>query len=176
MSSAGNPVRVLFVCLGNICRSPTAEGVFRKRVAASEIAQLVDIDSAGTAGYHEGAPPDPRSIQHARDRGVDISGLRARKVVAADFTRFDYIIAMDENNHRHLTAMCPPRLQHKVSLLMEWGGEEDEYEVPDPYNGGPDDFEQVLDLVETGCDGLFEALSERLRGQSATVNTSGKRD
>jgi protein-tyrosine phosphatase len=158
-------MRVLFVCMGNICRSPTAEGVFRQRANALEIGHLIDIDSAGTHNYHEGAPPDPRSIAHAAKRGVDLSSLRARKVVAADFSRFDYIVAMDDNNRRHLLAMCPPRLHHKISLLMEWGGEEDEYEVPDPYQGGADGFEHVLDLVETGCEGLLEAISEQLNVQ-----------
>jgi protein-tyrosine phosphatase len=159
-------MKVLFVCMGNICRSPTAEGIFRKMVEAGPLKGKVDIDSAGTHGYHEGAPPDPRAIAHADKRGVDLTMLRAREVSPSDFERFDYVIAMDDTNRRHLRAMCPTRLQNKIELLLEYGGEEGEYEVPDPYHGKPQDFETALDLIEAGCEGLHEYLvdQQRLRG------------
>jgi protein-tyrosine phosphatase len=152
--------------MGNICRSPTAEGIFRKMVEAGPLKGKVDIDSAGTHGYHEGAPPDPRAIAHADKRGVDLTMLRAREVSPSDFERFDYVIAMDDTNRRHLRAMCPTRLQNKIELLLEYGGEEGEYEVPDPYHGKPQDFETALDLIEAGCEGLHEYLvdQQRLRG------------
>ncbi len=160
-------MKVLFVCMGNICRSPTAEGVFRKITQSGPIAGLVDIDSAGTHGYHEGSPPDPRAIAHAAKRGYDISGLRAREVSPSDFERFDYIIAMDELNRRHLQSICPTRLKHKIELLLDYGGEVDEYEVPDPYYGSPKDFELALDLIEAGCEGLHEFIQDQLRTRRA---------
>jgi protein-tyrosine phosphatase len=160
-------MKVLFVCMGNICRSPTAEGVFRKLVESSSIAGLVDIDSAGTHGYHEGSPPDPRAIAHAAKRGYDITALRAREVSPSDFERFDYIIAMDELNRRHLKSICPTRLQNKIELLLDYGGEDDEYEVPDPYHGKPQDFELALDLIEAGCEGLHEYIQDQLRMRGA---------
>ena len=156
-------MKVLFVCMGNICRSPTAEGVLRKMVEESVLKGKIDIDSAGTHGYHEGAPPDPRAIEHAAKRGYDLTPLRAREVSPSDFERFDYVIAMDETNRRHLRAMCPSRLQNKIELLLDYGGEEDEYEVPDPYQGKPKDFELALDLIEAGCEGLHEYLSDQMR-------------
>lgn len=165
------PLRVLFVCMGNICRSPTAEGVFRKLVAQSPWSGAIDIDSAGTHGYHEGEPPDPRSISHAAKRGIDISSLRARKIVSADFTRFDYVVAMDDNNRRQLLAACPPRMQHKISLLMDWCDDDDAFEVPDPYYGEGDGFERVLDLVQAGCEGLLDGLAEALDAKAATPNS-----
>jgi len=165
-------VKVLFVCMGNICRSPTAEGVFRSMVEAGPLKGKVDIDSAGTIGNHEGEPPDSRSISHAKQRGTDISMLRAREVSVSDFERFDYVIAMDDANRRHLRAICPTRHLNKIELLLEYGGEEDEYEVPDPYHGAPADFEEVLDLIEAGCEGLHEHLVDKQRqrgGKSATL-------
>jgi protein-tyrosine phosphatase len=167
------PLRVLFVCMGNICRSPTAEGVFRKLVAQSAHNGAIDIDSAGTHGYHEGEPPDPRSISHAAKRGIDISGLRARKIVSADFSRFDYVVAMDENNHRQLMAACPSRFQHKISLLMEWSDDEEALEVPDPYYGEGNGFEVVLDLVQSGCEGLLDGLADTLAARDVTENGAG---
>jgi protein-tyrosine phosphatase len=128
-------VKVLFVCMGNICRSPTAEAVFRKMVAESPLAGKIDIDSAGTHGYHTGAPPDERATAHAAKRGYDLSPLRARQVSAADVEHFDYVLAMDDINLRQLKAMCPSRLQHRIELLLDYGGEEDENIVPDPYQG-----------------------------------------
>jgi protein-tyrosine phosphatase len=160
-------ISVLFVCTGNICRSPTAEGVFRKMVTASPLAGKVDIDSAGTHGYHTGSPPDARAIEHAARRGYDLSGLRCRQIGAADFERFDYILAADALNARNLKAACPTRLAHKIEYLLDYGGDEDEYEIPDPYQGDAQDFELALDLIEAGCEGLLEYLTEQLRMRGA---------
>jgi protein-tyrosine phosphatase len=165
-------MKVLFVCMGNICRSPTAEAVFRRMVEQSPLAGKVDIDSAGTHGYHEGAPPDPRAIDHAGKRGYDLTQLRAREVSPSDFERFDYVIAMDETNRRHLRSICPTRLQNKIELLLEYGGEEDEYEVPDPYYGKPQDFDTALDLIEAGCEGLHEYLLDQQRMRGALTASS----
>ncbi len=159
-------MKVLFVCMGNICRSPTAEGVFRKMVDDGPLKGKIDIDSAGTHGYHEGAPPDPRAIAHAAKRGYDLTPLRAREVSPSDFERFDYVIAMDDTNRRHLLAMCPTRLQNKIELMMDYGGEDDEFEVPDPYQGKPQDFEQALDLIEAACEGLHEYLVDQFKMRS----------
>ena len=156
-------ISVLFVCMGNICRSPTAEGVFRKMVAESTLAGKINIDSAGTHGYHVGAPPDARAIEHAARRGYDLSVLRCRQVNATDFERFDYILAADAMNVKQLKAMCPTRLAHKIEYLLDYGGEEEEFEVPDPYQGEAKDFELALDLIEEGCRGLLEYLTDQLR-------------
>jgi protein-tyrosine phosphatase len=156
-------IRVLFICTGNICRSPTAEGVFRKMVAEGPLNGHVEIDSAGTHGFHVGAPPDARAIEHAARRGYDIQGLRARQTSADDFEHFDYLLAMDELNVRHLRAMSPTRLKHKIELLMDYGGGKDDTEVPDPYQGEDRDFERALDLIEKGCEGLQEYLVDQLR-------------
>lgn len=158
--------RVLFVCMGNICRSPTAEGVFRGMVEKSRLAGLIDIDSAGTTGAHAGQAPDPRAIEVASRRGYALADLRARQVTPADFDQSDYIIAMDEMNVRYLKGMCPTRLAQRIELLLDYGGEEDESEVPDPYYGSMQDFEHALDLIEDGCEGLLEYLTDlhTLRG------------
>lgn len=156
-------ISVLFVCMGNICRSPTAEGVFRKMVADSPLAGKINIDSAGTHGYHVGAPPDARAIEHAAKRGYDLSALRCRQVNATDFERFDYILAADAMNMKQLKAMCPTRLAHKIEYLLDYGGDEEEFEVPDPYQGEAKDFELALDLIEEGCRGLLEYLTDQLR-------------
>lgn len=159
-------MRVLFVCMGNICRSPTAEGVFRRLVEQSPLAGLVDIDSAGTTGAHAGQPPDPRAVEVAARRGYDLAPLRARQVTPADFDRSDYVIAMDGMNVRYLKGMCPTRLAQRIELLLDYGGEEDESEVPDPYYGSMQDFEHALDLIEEGCKGLLDYLVDlhTLRG------------
>ena len=164
-------MKVLFVCMGNICRSPTAEAVFRKLVDEGPLAGKVDIDSAGTHGYHDGAPPDARAIEHAAKRGYDLTPLRAREVSPSDFERFDYVIAMDETNRRHLKSICPTRLQNKIELLLDYGGEADEYEVPDPYQGKPQDFEVALDLIEAGCEGLAEYLHDQVRLRGTMSNS-----
>lgn len=151
-------VKVLFVCMGNICRSPTAEGVFRKVVAEQGLAPRVIIDSAGTHAYHIGEPPDRRSQQAAQRRGVDLSALRARRVEVQDFEQFDYVLAMDEENRAGLLAICPEPLQHRVQLFLEYAPHLDEASVPDPYYGGPAGFERVLDLVEEASHGFVAHL------------------
>ena len=151
--------RVLFVCLGNIYRSPTAEGVFRALVRAKGLEELIEIDSAGTGAWHIGHPPDPRAIARAARRGIDLSGLRARQVLAPeDFVRFDLLLAMDEDNLLTLQRMCPPHLANKLGLLMAYGSDPEVREVPDPYYGGEAGFERVLDLVEEACAGLLHHI------------------
>ena len=147
--------RVLFVCMGNICRSPTAEGVFRKLVEGEGLLAGFSIDSAGTINYHEGEPPDRRAQAAARRRGVDLSRLVARAVTTDDFESFDVILAMDRDNLAALTARCPAQHRGKLRLFLD-GMELDE--VPDPYYGGPDGFEQVLDLCEAGARRLLDEL------------------
>ncbi|MFO7306515.1 MAG: low molecular weight protein-tyrosine-phosphatase [Gammaproteobacteria bacterium] len=156
-------MRLLFVCMGNICRSPTAEAVFRRVVAERAPGLAVEIDSAGTHGYHVGSPPDRRAIEAARRRGLDLSGLRARQVSVADFERFDLILAMDEDNVADLSRMAPPQYHSRIRLLMDFAADPPLREVPDPYYGGPQGFEQVLDLLEEAAEGL---LQEVLRLQS----------
>ena len=167
MASPASPkIQILFVCMGNICRSPTAEGVFRKMISTSSLAGRVDIDSAGTGASHLGLPPDVRAIELAERNGYDISALRARQVGPSDFERFDYIIAMDEMNVRTLKGFCPTRYAHKIELLLDYGGEDDEHEIPDPYYGSMRDFEHAMELIEEGCRGLVEYLLDlsRMRG------------
>ncbi len=153
-------IRVLFVCLGNICRSPTAEGVFRKLVEAEGLAGKIEIDSAGTHAYHIGAPPDPRAQAAARQRGIDLSGLRGRRAVTADIERFDYVLAMDRENHENLMAICPSGLEGKVRLFMEFAPDQPA-EVPDPYFGGPGGFDRVLDMIEEAAEGLLADIRQR---------------
>ncbi|MFB9885590.1 low molecular weight protein-tyrosine-phosphatase [Balneatrix alpica] len=143
--------RVLFVCLGNICRSPTADGVMRALVARAGLTKSVEVDSAGTSATHAGEPPDPRTQAAARARGYELAGLRSRQVVAEDFVRFDLILAMDKQNLANLRRLCPPHLQAKVALFLQPVPGVAEDEVPDPYYGGAEGFAQVLDLVEAGC-------------------------
>ncbi|HEX7966018.1 MAG TPA: low molecular weight protein-tyrosine-phosphatase [Gammaproteobacteria bacterium] len=151
-------VSVLFVCMGNICRSPTAEGVFRKLHA--ELAPELDIhiDSAGTHAYHIGDPPDPRSHAAALKRGVDISSHRGRQARAQDFHDFDYVIAMDSENLRRLASLRPKDARAELRLLLEYSPEAGITDVPDPYYGGAGGFERVLDLVEQGCRALLEEI------------------
>jgi protein-tyrosine phosphatase len=152
---------VLFVCLGNICRSPTAEGVLRK-LAAQEAPQLqLEVDSAGTADYHIGSPPDPRSQRAALKRGIDLSGLQARQVSADDFARFDLILAMDRENLRALKAMQPSESRADLKLFLDYAPEPQRRDVPDPYYRGADAFEHVLDLATEASRGLLLALQER---------------
>ncbi|RZL38427.1 MAG: low molecular weight phosphotyrosine protein phosphatase [Rubrivivax sp.] len=148
--------RILFFCMGNICRSPTAEGVMRAKLAAAGLD--VEVDSAGTHGYHIGAPPDERSQQHAWLRGYDLSALRARKLLAEDFERFDLVLAMDADNLAHARSLCPPGQRHRLKLLMDYAPHAGNPHVPDPYYGGAAGFDEVLDLVEAACDGLVASL------------------
>ena len=149
--------RILMVCMGNICRSPSAEGVLRARLAAAPELR-VEVDSAGTHDYHVGDPPDPRAIEHAARRGISIGGLRARQVVAEDFVRFDLVLAMDRANLARLLARCPVGQAHKVRLLLDYAPRASLREVPDPYYAGAESFEQVLDLLELAAAGVIEAL------------------
>ncbi|HWX34437.1 MAG TPA: low molecular weight protein-tyrosine-phosphatase [Steroidobacteraceae bacterium] len=153
------PVRsVLFVCLGNICRSPTAEGVFRQLLVREAPELRVEVDSAGTADYHVGNPPDLRSQRAALARGIDLSGLRARRVTPGDFTRFDLILAMDRDNLRELQAMRPKHAPARLQLFLEYAPELRRLEVPDPYYGDARGFEEVLDLSAAASRGLLAAL------------------
>jgi protein-tyrosine phosphatase len=154
-------VRVLFVCLGNICRSPTAEGVFRSVVEREGLLAHIEIDSAGTHAYHVGAPPDSRSQAAALRRGIDLSRLRGRKATQSDIEQFEYILAMDEENLSHLQTICPPGLEHKLRLFLEFAPDRPEREVPDPYFGGEHGFERVLDMIEEASRGLLKHLRQQ---------------
>lgn len=163
-SGVMKPYKVLFVCLGNICRSPTAEGVMRQVVAAAGWQDRVEIDSAGTGGWHAGELPDKRMRQHASKRGFALTS-RARQVRAADFEEFDLIVAMDRKNRRDLqdfVRTTTPRA--RVRLFCEFVRDRPETDVPDPYYGGPDGFETVLDLVENGCQGILQEIRTPLHG------------
>jgi protein-tyrosine phosphatase len=150
------PTAILFVCMGNICRSPTAEGVFRHRAQLAGLATR--IESAGTHAYHIGEPPDPRSTEFALKRGIDLSTQRARKVAASDFAEFDHILAMDKDNLALLQAACPPQYRHKLGLFMQYASKSASDIVPDPYYGGPRGFDEVLDFIEDASDGLIANL------------------
>ncbi|MFZ6757624.1 low molecular weight protein-tyrosine-phosphatase [Undibacterium sp. Ji50W] len=151
---------VLFVCMGNICRSPSAEGVFRAHAAAARLD--VHIDSAGTHAYHIGEPPDPRSQEFAARRGFDLSRQRARKLSTDDFEKFDLLLAMDKDNLARMKAACPAVHQHKLKLMMEYASQSDSDIVPDPYYGGPDGFDLVLDYLEDASAGLIRVMQQTL--------------
>jgi protein-tyrosine phosphatase len=153
-------VRVLFCCMGNICRSPTAEAVFRHYVGKAGLADRVHIDSAGTHDYHVGDAPDARTQRAAKQRGYDMSQLRGRQVQAADFMRFDYVLAMDEANLDILKRLRPRNAQSHLGLFLEFAERHHEREVPDPYYGGADGFERVLDMVEDGAQGLLQHIRQ----------------
>lgn len=149
---------ILFCCTGNICRSPTAEGVFLKKLADAGLTGRVLVDSAGTHGYHIGEAPDPRTQIAAKARGYDLSGLRARRIGRDDFERFDLVLAMDQDNRAFLSRLCPPAQGHKLKLMMEYARSHTVPDVPDPYDGGAEEFERVLDLLEDATDGLLESI------------------
>ncbi len=152
-------MRVLMVCMGNICRSPMAEGVFRSMLQEASLLERVYVESAGTHSYHVGLEPDVRSQQAALRRGVDISGLRARQVTAEDLDSFDLLLAMDRSNYRHLLGLCSrPEHRGKIKLFMEYAPQLSDREIPDPYYGGPGGFERVLDLVEEASRGLLAQI------------------
>lgn len=151
-------ISVLFVCLGNICRSPTAEGIFRATCQERGLSDQFRIDSAGTAGWHVGKPPDTRAIQAARRRGVDVSMLRARQVEAADFEKFDFILAMDESNVEDLIAMRPQGSSAHLHRFLEFARSANLLDVPDPYYGGDEGFELVLDLITEASEGFLDHL------------------
>lgn len=154
--------KVLFVCMGNICRSPTAQGVFRQMVKDAQLDHEIAIDSAGTHAYHLGKSPDPRAVAAAAKRGYDISDLVSRQVSAEDFRDSDVILAMDWDNMSLLQQQCPRQYQHKIQLMMRYATEHDEATVPDPYYGGPDGFDTVLNYIEDSCTGLLEVLRKRV--------------
>ena len=155
-------VSVLFVCLGNICRSPTADVVFRQYVRDAGLEEQIRIDSAGTGDWHIGRAPDPRTQEAAARRGYDMSSLRARQVSPADFYAFDVVLAMDNANLADLEAMRPSDANGTLARFLDYATDSAEREVPDPYYGGNDGFDQVLDLVEDGARGLLVSLQERL--------------
>lgn len=150
--------RVLFVCMGNICRSPTAEGVFRQTMQTRAPDLNVHVDSAGTHAYHVGEPPDHRACRAAARRGIDLSDQRARRVSTADFSAFDLVLAMDEDNLRMLSGISPPEYRSRIRLFLEFAPEAGRDSVPDPYYGGATGFEYVLDLVEEASLGLLAYL------------------
>ena len=156
-------VRVLFVCLGNICRSPTAHGVFRHLVDTRGLGDRIEVDSCGTAHWHTGEAPDPRSTEEAARRGYRLGDLRARQVQPDDFGRFDYILAMDLSNLADLQVICPAAFDGHLGLFMDFAADIDTDEVPDPYYGDGDGFTHVLDLVEVASEGLLEEMARHGR-------------
>ncbi|HEY7771640.1 MAG TPA: low molecular weight protein-tyrosine-phosphatase [Marinagarivorans sp.] len=149
--------KVLFVCLGNICRSPTAHGIFEAQVKARGLEDRIVVDSAGTASWHAGNPPDARSIQFARQRGYELKHLRARQAIVEDFDEFDIILAMDNSNLSDLRDLCPKHFSGHLGLFLDFA-KASESQVPDPYHGGDAGFEQVLDLVEDASEGLLDFI------------------
>ena len=151
-------VRVMFVCMGNICRSPTAEGVFRNLVVQQGLESQIESDSAGTHDYHIGEPPDARSLEAAARRGYDLSALRARQLAVEDFAAFDYVLAMDQVNRAALLKQCPQQYRERVRLFLDFAPQAGRREVPDPYYGDAQGFEDVLDLIEQAARGLLQEL------------------
>ena len=154
---------ILFVCMGNICRSPTAEGVFKRKLTDNLLHTLVYVDSAGTHNYHPNSPPDERSQMYALRRGYDLSALRARQVRHTDFEQFDLLLTMDWDNRALLEESCSPALQHKIRGFAEFLPTTQAYVIPDPYYGGEQGFEHVLDLVEEASDGLMELVKKKVQ-------------
>ena len=153
--------RVLFVCMGNICRSPTAQGVFRGLLEREELYAVIKTDSAGTHAYHAGEPPDRRARETALRRGIDLSDLRARLVEPDDFSRFEYVLAMDEENYHSLSGICPRGSERKLMLFMDFAPHLRTREVPDPYYGGASGFDRVFDMVEAASEGLLVDIRRR---------------
>ena len=154
-------VSVLFVCMGNICRSPTAEGVFRHLVRQAQLEDRVHTDSAGTHAYHVGNPPDVRAQATAERRGIELHDLRARRVAAEDFDLFDYVLAMDQDNYQILSTICPPGYETRLRMFMEFAPHLNVPEVPDPYYGGTSGFERVFDMVEEAASGLLDDIRSK---------------
>jgi len=147
--------------MGNICRSPTAQGVFEWLVKEEGLADVIRVDSAGTHAYHVGEPPDHRAQGTALSRGYDLSNQRARRAEPEDFIKFDYILAMDRDNYANLSAICPEGMQEKLYMFMDFAPNRRPREVPDPYFGGPDGFERVFDMVESAAQGLLNEIKQR---------------
>lgn len=160
-----NPVRVLFVCLGNICRSPTAHGVFESMAREVGLDGHIEVDSSGTGNWHVGHVPDERAVAEARQRGYDLSHLRARQVEVEDFRRFDIIVAMDHSNLTDLKVMQPEDSKAEVRLFLEFSPEAETDEVPDPYYGGVDGFAHVFQLIESASTGLLGHICENYLGR-----------
>ncbi|MES9831700.1 MAG: low molecular weight protein-tyrosine-phosphatase [Candidatus Thiodiazotropha sp. LLP2] len=154
-------IQVLFICMGNICRSPTAQGVFRDLVEKEGLSEFIITDSAGTIDYHTGGKADRRARETANKRGVDLSDLRARQVTVGDFEQFDYLLAMDHSNYEDLSALCPPGAEERLHLFMDFAPHLTEQEVPDPYYGGAAGFDRVFDLVEEASRGLLDHIRQR---------------
>ena len=161
MESLVKPVQILFVCMGNICRSPTAEGLFRQLAEESGLEQQLQIDSAGTHAYHIGEPPDSRAIQVAASRNIDLSKLAARQITKDDFLTFDYILAMDQSNLDTLARLSPTKSATTPRLLLEFGANCAATEIPDPYYSGIDSYEEVIALIEIGVVGLLKEIQKR---------------
>ena len=167
-------IKVLFVCMGNICRSPTAEGVFRQFLRKKKLDGRVEVDSAGTHGYHVGEAPDQRTQRAAASRGYDLSNMRARKVAPQDLDYFDLILAMDHNNLEVLKRICPPEKYERLGLFMTYAKKFDDDEVPDPYYGLGHGFDLVLDMVEDAANGLIESIEKQLEPASVSASKSLK--
>lgn len=153
-------IKVLFVCMGNICRSPTAEGVFTRMVKQQKLDDFFEIDSAGTHAYHTNEAPDLRAQKAARERGIELSHLRARQVTYGDFADFDYLLVMDDDNYETLIGKCPAEHKSKINYLLDYATSVNFREVPDPYYGGQHGFERVLDMVESAAQGFLENLKK----------------
>jgi len=158
-------VKVLFVCMGNICRSPTAEGIFRHMVAEQNLHEHIITDSAGTHAYHVGESPDRRAQATASKRGIDLSDLKARQVSAEDFEIFDYVLAMDRDNYAILEGLCPTGYEDRLSLFLDFASSLQVAEVPDPYYGGVKGFDVVFDMVEQASTGLLEDIKNKHLGR-----------
>jgi protein-tyrosine phosphatase len=161
--SSSAPTRILFVCMGNICRSPMAEAVFRSLAQRISPELAIEADSAGTSNYHAGLAPDRRAQRVARAHGIDMSALRARQLVADDFARFDWVLVMDRHNYEAALALAPPQHRHRVRLLLDYAPQLALREIPDPYDGDLSDFEQVFDLTEQAGRGLLQALAAQAK-------------
>ena len=155
--SLQQPVKVLFVCMGNICRSPTAHGVFQSLVKEEGLEDLIEVDSAGTHSYHIGSPPDLRSQSAARSQGIDLTGLRARRFVSTDFTEFDYLLGMDQTNLAHMLALKPDETRARVNLMLDYSHKFEQQEVPDPYFG-EDGFDLVFEMIDDAARGLLHEI------------------
>ena len=155
------PIKVLFVCMGNICRSPSAEGVFRSLVEENQLSTVIETDSAGTHAYHVGEAPDPRAQATAMSRDIDLSDLRGRRFVPADFNNFDYVLAMDESNYQVMDAQDPGDGKARLNLFLEFASNHNEKEVPDPYYGGNQGFERVFNMIQDASEGLLEHIRKQ---------------